>query len=180
MATVSVDKAIRWSNLSNLIEAFHRQALQVERVKRLGDSAEVSLFIPLAHDHIETDARAKCRAVLTADFITDLPKVYCEEYWLKKDADWHVNGDGSLCYELDARWSHKMKAFYDRFSLVEVVNIAAFWSVHHVKSLLYRHLLGYENGLSRWPKEWEAFRHGERGREDFERELLSLRLRCSK
>lgn len=177
---MNVDEAIRWSNLCNFIEAFHRQALRVERVKRLGDSAEISLCIPLAHDHIETGAQANCRAVLDADFITVLPKVYCVEFWLKKEADWHVNGDGSLCYELDARWRHKMNAFYERFSLVEVVNIAAFWCVHHVKSLLYRHLLGYESSLSKWPSDWEAFRHGDRGREDFDRELLSLRRRCSK
>lgn len=111
-----------------------------------------------------------CAIEIEDGWCTELPEVRCFENWIRKDIDWHVYSDGSLCWEIPPRWTHQLYSVGLSNSPKEVCAFAAAYLLNSVRSLLARHHIGWQLGLVRWPQEWRAWSHGDAGYSEFEKE----------
>jgi hypothetical protein len=159
--------------LDSLLTAFRQLAIttEVDGIVRKAGSTEFTASIPLMHYDIESSARATCKFILYPDSQENMPKVFCTEYWVKRDVDWHIYSTGELCYDLPERWKRNMKRFQKRLTSAQLTEVAANWCLIHSQSLLFRHLFAYDNNLEKWPQEWKAFRHGKAGLNDYLRRI---------
>lgn len=109
-----------------------------------------------------------------SDWLQRPPVARANCSFLKRELDWHVFADGSLCYVLGEQWQEELnRAYLDNYRSNKVLGLAAGWCLSAVDSLLVRHLIGRRLGLIRWPPEWADWRHGIDGVEQFRRTLCS-------
>lgn len=177
---MSLEQAFNWSDMQNLLTAFEKLPIIVssDKILRTESFVRFNARIPLKHDKIETIAEATCHFQLFREFERKMPQVSCSEYWIRKDIEWHINTNGTLCYELAERWKRYMADLTQKLSRADLMYVASHWCLHHIQSLLYRHLHGYENNMTVWPAQWKAFRHGDDGTVDYLQRLLERRRKC--
>ena len=177
---MTLEQAFDWSEMQNLFTAFQELPIIVssEQTIRTETFLRFDARIPLKHDQVETSAEANCRFWLFPHFETMMPRVSCADYWVRKDIEWHINTDGTLCYELAERWKRQMSVLKKRLTPSDLMYVASNWCLHHTQSLLFRHLHGYENNMTIWPTKWKAFRHGNDGTADYFRSLIEKRRKC--
>ena len=106
-----------------------------------------------------TKVKGDCEFVLTERLLDLPPAVRCFNKWIRREIDWHVYNDGTLCYELPQRWKDVL-AQIDTENGERVAGICALdWCLAGVRKLLSFHLIAYSEGLRTWPKSWQAWKH---------------------
>lgn len=99
-----------------------------------------------------------------SEWMANLPVVLTDAPFLRKERDWHVPAGSVLCYSQDAEWNWKLDELWDRGADAnEIINFATSWCIRNVDSLVTRHLHGYRHGITKWPKQWSQWGHGEAG-----------------
>ena len=151
-----------------------RQALRGRAsffVEEDGTRITVEGRLNLSHEEIITRTAALCTFVVPMAWRRIQPLVWCRERWRKLplpgggcNAEWHVLGQGNLCYELQHRWQDKISAAELAGGSGAAVELAGDWVLNSVRWLLYRHLEAFRRDLPRWENaQWPAWRHYERG-----------------
>jgi len=105
-------------------------------------------------------ALAACTFIASDAWLRRPIQVFCHESWLKHDIDWHVFGDGSLCYEFDGRWALQLAQVAAKNDLPDLADYAAMWCVNGTRKLLEKHLLADRLNITNWRPEWKAWPHG--------------------
>lgn len=128
----------------------------------------------LSHEEITTRAGALCTFVVPLAWKTRQPRVWCREPWRKRalagkicNAEWHILGDGSLCYELADRWGDEIIAAEQAAGWLAAAELAADWCLNSVRWLLYRHPEAFRRGLELWDPSWPAWAHFAEGRREY-------------
>ena len=169
--------SFRRSNLLNLADKIASKVscpygIKIDETKW---TAEILVFMNLSHDKIATGIEAHCKIIVYDDWGQFMPDVQCREHWVKRETDWHVSPDGTLCYDLDLRWRDKV-GFVLRQDGIRAASIfASEWCIHHSRVLLWRHYCAYTNNIEIWPTEWPAWGHGEKGRSEYRLSKLQKR-----
>ena len=133
------------------------------------DRVTVLGSLNLSYDQVSTRASSACEIRIERFWRTQLPKVFCRAPWRREvlpqkgNAEWHVNPDGSLCYELPERWQCTLAHAEAQLGPDTAGRLAAAWCLGSVRWLLYHHLEAYRVNLQTWPAEWPAWGHYERG-----------------
>ena len=166
---MTIEDAFKKSNLLNLAVLFQDELAGSRGVliERRDWSAKVSGIINLSHDKIETDFTANCLVIVPHDWWNKRPQVFCNDYWVKKNIDFHVGEDGWVCYELDLRWTKYVSGVKQREGIRAAALYAAAWCLHHCRWLLYRHRCFYVDNVVEWPADLPAWGHGDHGRKEF-------------
>ena len=146
-----------------------------------GKTLTVEGRLNLSHEEITTRTTALCTFVVPLSWRQRQPLVWCREPWRKLplpggvcNAEWHVLGNGSLCYELPHRWQDEIAAAERIGGAALVVELAGEWVLNSVRWLLYRHLEAFRHNLPRWENErWPAWGHYHHGL----REYLQMKAR---
>lgn len=96
------------------------------------------------------------------------PAVWCYESWMREGADWHNSRTDGLCWILEQLWCDAMswKGKPARVILEEGRSLL----VEGVRCLISRHYTATLEGLTRWPKEWDYWSHGESGAMEYNRQ----------
>lgn len=129
----------------------------------------------LSHEEIITKTTALCTFVIPVTWRQGQPFVWCREPWRKlalpggiTNADWHVLGNGSLCYELLHRWRDEIAATELTSGTPATIALAEDWMLNSVRWLLYRHLEAFRRNLARWDNErWPAWGHYHHGPHEY-------------
>lgn len=140
-----------------------------------GRTITVEGWLNLSHEEIVTRNAALCTFVVPKTWQKRLPSVWCREPWRKKplpggvtNAEWHVLGNGSLCYELPHRWQDDLAAAELAGGIPTAVALAEAWILNSVRWLLYRHLEAFRHDLDRWDNErWPAWGHDHHGPREY-------------
>ena len=139
-------------------------------VEEDGTRITVEGRLNLSHEEIVTRAKALCTFIVPLAWRQIHPLVWCREPWRKLplpggvcNAEWHVLGQGNLCYELQHRWQDEISAATLAGGSDAAVELAGDWVLNSVRWLLYRHLEAFRRNLSHWDSQWLAWRHYERG-----------------
>lgn len=105
-------------------------------------------------------------------WMSEPPRVTTDAGFIRCEADWHVNPDGSLCHILREEWSARIDrlARDTEFDMNVIVDFASTWCLAAADSLITRHLIARRVGISEWPDEWADWAHGRNGVAEFERE----------
>jgi len=166
---MTVEESFNQSDLLNLATLVESQlvdslGIYVDRQKW---SAKVAGVLNLSHDKIETDLLAYCAFEICHDWWKNVPAVYCNEYWVKKDTEFHIGLDGWICFDLDLRWQKYVTDVLSQEGMRAAALYGAAWCVHHCRWLLYRHHYFFANNISKWPNDLPAWGHGDDGRREF-------------
>ncbi len=138
-----------------------------------GEPITVEGRLNLSHEEIVTRTTALCSFVIPMTWRQTQPLVWCRESWRKlalpggiDNAEWHVLGNGSLCYELPHRWRDEVAATKLAHGTPTAIALAEDWMLNSVRWLLYRHLEAFRRNLTRWDSErwpaWGHYHHGPR------------------
>jgi hypothetical protein len=90
---------------------------------------------------------------------------------LRKNIDWHVFGDGGLCWVYPAHYRAVLSKLSSELDSEALMQTAAFWCVARSVDLVEKHLVADQLALKSWPLEWEAWGHGEDAKKQFEQML---------
>lgn len=104
---------------------------------------------------------ALCRFHISPNFIEQMPEVYCFEPWIRREIDWHFFSSGKLCWQYPPFWREWMRLVASETDLAGTVAYAARWCMTATRSLLHKHRLGRELGLTKWSPAWTEWAHGE-------------------
>lgn len=88
------------------------------------------------------------------------PQVKSSAPWLRRNIDWHVFDDGTLCWAYPQHYFELMRALSNHLNEPELMQTAACWCVSKSAELVQRHLIAEECALKTWPQEWDAWPHG--------------------
>lgn len=104
------------------------------------------------------------------DWLARPPSVRVKAPFIRKEADWHVNANGTLCNILVDQWEdHFKEAKAGGSSIMELLDFAATWSLASSDSLISRHLIAARESLLKWPSDWEQWSHFQAGRDEYRR-----------
>lgn len=116
------------------------------------------------------DCNASVAIKTTADWRTVPPRVYCHADWMRaNNQDWHTYDDGHLCFAHEKEWRDSVVTIEETVGPQQTVEFAARLCAQNGLSLIERHYQGSRLCLVRWPSEWEALSHGEKGTLEYER-----------
>jgi hypothetical protein len=153
-------------NLATLVESQFAASFGI-KIDRQNWSAKILGVLNLSHDEIETDLLAYCSFEICHDWWKNLPTAYCNDYWVRKDIDFHIGEDGWICFDVDVRWQKYVANVLKQEGMRAAALYGAAWFSHHCRWLLYRHHYFYVNNISEWPKDLPAWGHGNEGRREF-------------
>ena len=88
------------------------------------------------------------------------PQVKCSAPWLRRNIDWHVFDDGTLCWAYPPHYSELMLALSNHLDEPELLQTAACWCVSKSADTVRRHLIAEQCAVKTWPQEWDAWPHG--------------------
>ena len=107
--------------------------------------------------------------LVVPDWLNRLPIVFTDASFLRSERDWHVPVANLLCYGQDAEWRWKIEELWNDRSVSDaIIGIGSSWCIRNIDSLVTRHLHGHRFGISKWPKEWGQWSHGDDGVREFE------------
>ncbi|HOC54730.1 MAG TPA: hypothetical protein PLV05_01960 [Verrucomicrobiota bacterium] len=131
--------------------------------------------LPLKTHREVGDTIVSVRILVPNEWTTIPPVAYSSAPFIRKEPDWHVQADGSLCHVLPDHWAWEMNQCWEQtLDIGYVIETAAAWCLLNVDSLVTRHLHGHRFGLTKWPKQWEQWGHGPRGVAEFQTSLQNL------
>lgn len=110
-----------------------------------------------------------------SDWRTKPPFVFCKEFWIRQNTDWHVNENGSLCWVLGDQWRDAISNFEQLTSGFGVCEAASHFLIRNVSYLLDCHRVGHERAIREWDQNWSAFLHGSRGVDQYKLEFEEIR-----
>lgn len=113
----------------------------------------------------------RCEYVIHSRWRLVAPAVRSWAPWLRKNIDWHVFGDGGLCWVYPAHYRAVLSKLSRELDSEALMQTAAFWCVARSVDLVEKHLIADQLALKSWPLEWEAWGHGEDARKQFEQML---------
>lgn len=138
------------------------------------ESFTVRGSLNLSHGMVETSAQAHCRFLIPPNWFEIPPTVNCQEKWIRKDIDWHVYSDHSVCWVLDEEWQDYLRYCLKEYSWEDAEKIAVTWCLNSCSDLLYKHMIAYELGITQWPgHKWEYWSHGRRGKQEYSRRPIT-------
>lgn len=173
-----IDSNLRlWQSLASRfsIEWNQRQSGSApSRLKRSGSLAHYLLqgALPLAtFDSLRVPVAIR----VNPDWWNQPPDVICTEFWVRKEADWHVNDNGTLCWVLGNQWRDTISIFDQKSSSSGVCDAASFFLIRNVTYLLNCHRMGHEKAARDWDPSWSAFLHGSLGVDQYKLESEEIR-----
>jgi hypothetical protein len=109
--------------------------------------------------------KAKCQIEVGSNWRTKPPKLRCEEPWIRrpggiKNLDWHIFGDGSLCYVFPEEWADTIYQAELRHGSAVALQVAQQYLIRNARWLLNCHMVAYRQGLAEWPQAWNHWPHG--------------------
>ena len=138
----------------------------------------------LSHEEIATRTGALCTFVVPLTWRKLPPQVWCREPWRKPplvagaaNAEWHVNRDGSLCWELPEHWADGIAGANATGERGSAVRLGTEWCLNSVRWLLYRHLEAFRRGLEHWDPAWPQWAHYGAGQREY-REIREREVRA--
>jgi hypothetical protein len=158
-AILSILSSIGGRNFTLQLVSTLRQAI----VQPYETGVEITGHMPLRYDGRACKKMAFCRIRYVADWHIHMPSVLVEEPWINYHADWHIYDNRSLCYELDARWRDMLAHVWRTTDENNTAHIAAQWLLESVGLLLGRHYHASITGITKWPREWVYWKHGDGG-----------------
>jgi hypothetical protein len=147
-----------------LISLLHRAIVHPR-----GKVIEITGHCPLHFDGKILKKLAFCRIIYTEDWHVNMPIVFPEAPWIKKDPDWHMYDNGALCYELDVRWHETLSNIWHKDGASIAAHTAAQWLTESAGLLLGRHYYASLTGIKKWPTEWADWKHGNEGVRQYDR-----------
>jgi hypothetical protein len=102
------------------------------------------------------------------------PIVFCDDFWIRKDINWHCFKAGGiegwedryrLCWLHPNEW--RAANDYQLKRLPFIIEEGSQWLCNNVTKLLDRHWVGNQLGLTTWREEWGGWGHGETGNQEF-------------
>ena len=145
------------ANLADSGRLFRRpQKFSLHTSEMSGSQVGVIGNLAITQDQPET---ARCHFHVAPRLLLQMPEVYCVEPWVRRDIDWHVYPDGMLCWQYPQFWFDWMSLVASETDLEGTLAYAARWCLSSVRSLLHKHRLAQELGLTEW--QWPAWAHGE-------------------
>jgi hypothetical protein len=121
---------------------------------------DVSPTLSLTADVVVPDRSFSLAFSLRAQPLCYPPQVKSSAQWLRRNIDWHVFDDGTLCWAYPQHYFELMRALSNYLDETELLQTAACWCVSKSAELAQRHLIAEECALKTWPQEWEAWPHG--------------------
>ncbi|MDP0492236.1 MAG: hypothetical protein Q7Q71_14395 [Verrucomicrobiota bacterium JB023] len=95
------------------------------------------------------------------------PMLFCDEPWVKREADWHVNvnADGDLCWISHDEW----KLAQSQTSKSKILVVEDFSELLRCGALflISRHWIATKLELKIWPKQWDQWLHSDEGTKQF-------------
>lgn len=176
---MTVEESFKYSDLLNLADLIDGQLAASFGIKvdRQNWSATISGVLNLSHDEIQTGLLAYCTFVIFHNWWENRPDVYCNDYWVRKDIEFHIGKDGWICFDVDVRWQKYVTNVLEQEGMRAAALYAAAWCLHHCRWLLFRHHHFYVNDITEWPKDLPAWGHGDDGRQEFFRNEFRMRQR---
>ena len=93
------------------------------------------------------------------------PPARCLEDYMKDGEEWHNCEKTGMCYVLAAEWEEylnwKDKKYEDR------IKEAVDWLIAGVTNLICRHRIATKRGYTEWPDDWNFWKHGSDGYEQY-------------
>jgi hypothetical protein len=96
------------------------------------------------------------------------PLVWCKSPWMRDEADWHNSSATGMCWVLGEEWRDAMCSEDKRARAI--LEEGRSWLMNAVPCLISRHYTGFLEGLTKWPTEWQAWGHSDKGRKEYGRE----------
>lgn len=131
--------------------------------------ASLQCTLNLSHAEFDTLQSCVCTFRLLPDWQTAPPVVTCLEAWIKREADWHCDQKGNLCYVLDEEWRDQLAKCGQQSDRSAKIQFAVDYAANNLRWLLYRHYMAWIQGIDTWPKQWPQWKHGEKGHLEYER-----------
>lgn len=88
------------------------------------------------------------------------PIVVSSAPWLRRECDWHVYPDGSLCWTYPQHYFELMRELSRHLDQAELFQTAAYWCVSKCAELVQRHLTADRHSIKTWLPQWDAWPHG--------------------
>ena len=89
------------------------------------------------------------------EWMTIPPISFCHADFMRREIDWHIQCDGSMCQVLSQQWRWQLGQWWEQgLDISHLADNAAAWSCQNIDSLITRHLHGHRFGLTKWPKQW--------------------------
>lgn len=103
------------------------------------------------------------------DWMNALPVAATDAPFIRPELDWHIPRKPYLCYALDEEWRWNLDELWNsRAGSNAIVTAGSTWCIRNIDSLITRHLHGYRYGITKWPKQWGQWSHGDDGTREFE------------
>lgn len=112
-------------------------------------------------------ASARLAACIPNNWRAAQPQVYCSESWIRKELDWHLYEDGSLCWEHPLQWKDRCEICFSVLDNGQACDRLAYDLVTNVRYLVGRHWKGAELGLVKWPSDWLQLSHHDPGTREY-------------
>jgi hypothetical protein len=118
------------------------------------------------------ETTAPVRILVHPEWVEIAPVVFCDANFIRREIDWHVQNDGSLCHVLAQQWRWQLGQWWEQgIEIGQLVDTAATWCCQNVDSLVTRHLHGHRIGLTKWPKLWRQWSHFQKGVDEFKNSI---------
>ena len=117
--------------------------------------------------------KATCIVSFSTKWLTAPPVICCPNLWVRRETNWHVGTDGTLCYVLDAEWKDRVRDVATRHDVDGVAAYAAEYLMRNTRWLLQRHLVGDQQNIKKWI--WEGWSHNQKGQAEYAAEQRLLR-----
>lgn len=129
-------------------------------------------------EHSETgNVEVGVRFLVSADWLSSLPIAFCDAHFIRQEVDWHIPAPARLCYAQDGEWAWQMDELWKGDASSDaLIEAGSAWCIRNVDSLVTRHLHGSRYGISRWPREWGQWSHGDAGIREFEVQVAGLKV----
>jgi len=138
---------------------------------KIGINRKIRLILSLP----ESKEPARIEIDISQDWETSPPRVFCKEHWVKRDIDWHVYSDRSLCYIYDREWADEVLSVQNLGEQDRALYLSDLL-LTFVIYLLDRHCLSEQLGITNWI--WPERPHGrEKAEEEYRCQLREQFLR---
>lgn len=141
---------------------FARMVASRLRDGEVNDSPEANIY--LVNGKLDTGVLYASITVRIPKLFRDLkrrpPVAVCHEPWMRQDRDWH-NFSTWMCWVLPHEWRAAMN--WKGKPVNAILSEGCDWLIQDVSILINRHYHGHDAGMTEWPKEWNAWGHGDAG-----------------
>lgn len=157
---MEVIEYMRWAVAQNLAYRIVTRLRDARREENRADGwIQVTGKLPLASLDFSTAKLAVCSFKVRNYWPEVIPDIVCNEPWLRRGKEWHINSDGDVCSEFGLKWRDELAVLIEQHTHGLAAEYAAEWLVNSTRSLLQRHLVAHRHGLTKWAAEWDFWAH---------------------